>query len=99
MPKSTHGVYKWSMKIFSEWQRTRLTKKASDEQGNSVDGSSKIQDLDINVCNMSAETLNFRRLAKFVMEVCKEDGECCPPRTLYGICYFVVVFTGPFSRV
>jgi hypothetical protein len=74
------------MKILSEWQGKRLTKKASDEQGNSVDGSSKIQDLrDINVCNMSAETLNFW-LAKFVMVVCKEDGECFPPRTLCSIC-------------
>jgi hypothetical protein len=68
------------MKIFSEWQRTRLnSKKASDEQGNSVDG------LDINVRNMSAETPNFW-LAKFVMEVCKKDGECYPPRTLDSIC-------------
>jgi hypothetical protein len=37
------------------------------------------------VCNMPAETLNFW-LAKFVREVCKEDGECHPPRTLYSIC-------------
>ena len=71
--------------IFSEWQAARLNKKASDEQSNSVDDSSKIQDLDMNVCNMSAETLNFW-LAKFVMDVCKEDGECYPPRTLYSIC-------------
>ncbi|CAB3983360.1 Hypothetical predicted protein [Paramuricea clavata] len=34
---------------------------------------------------MPAETLNFW-LAKFVMEVCKEDGECYPPQTLYSIC-------------
>jgi hypothetical protein len=66
-------------------KKVNLTKKASDEQVNSVDGSSKIRDLDINVCNMSAKTLNFR-LTKFVMEVCKEDGECFPPQTLYSIC-------------
>ena len=66
--------------------RKRLTKKASDEQVNSIDGSqSKIRDLDIDVCNMSAETLNFW-FAKFVMEVCKEDGESFPPRTLSTIC-------------
>ena len=96
MPKSTRGVNKWSMKIFSEWQGTRLTKKASDEQGNplnSVDGSSKIQDLDINVCHMSAETLNFW-LAKFVMEACKEDGECCPPRTLSALERYSTPFSG-----
>jgi hypothetical protein len=35
LQKSTRGVNKWTMKISSEWQGTRLTKKASDEQGNS----------------------------------------------------------------
>ena len=59
VPRSTRSVNKWSMKIFSEWQAARLNKKASDEQSNSVDDSSKIQDLDMNVCNMSVETLNF----------------------------------------
>jgi hypothetical protein len=56
VPKSTRGVNKWSMKIFSEWQGTRLSKKSSDEQGNSVDGSSKIQDLDINVQHVGRNT-------------------------------------------
>jgi hypothetical protein len=88
VPKSTRGVTEWSMKIFSEWQGKRLTKKASDEQGYSVDGSSEIRDLDINVCNMSAETLNFW-LAKFVMDMCKEGGECFP---LERFIVFVVVF-------
>ena len=77
----TRGVTEWSMKFFSEWQGKRLTKKASDKQGNSVDGSqSKIRGLDIDVCNMSAE------IPKFVMEVCKEDGESFPPQTLSTIC-------------
>ena len=77
VPKSTRGVTEWSMKIFSEWQGKRLTKKASDEQGYSVDGSSEIRD-----------TLNFW-LAKFVMEMCKEGGECFP---LERFIVFVVVF-------
>ena len=47
------------MNIFSEWQATRLIKKASEEQSSSVDDISKIKDLDMNVCNMTAETLNF----------------------------------------
>ena len=85
VPKSTRYVNKWSMKIFSEWQATRLIKKASEEQRNFVVDISKIQDLDINVCDMTAETLNFW-LTKFVMEVCKDTGENYPPRTLYSIC-------------
>ena len=85
VPKSTCYVNKWSMKIFSEWQATRLIKKASEEQRNFVVDISKIQDLDINVRDMTAQTPNFW-LTKFVMEVCKDTGENYPPRTLYSIC-------------
>lgn len=85
VPKSTRNVNKWSMKIFCDWQATRSNKKASNEQSNSAVDTSVIGDLDVNLCSMSAETLNFW-LTKFVMEVCKEDGECYPPRTLYSIC-------------
>ena len=59
VPQSTRHVNQWSVKIFSEWQATRLIKNASDEQSNSVVDISKIQDLDINVCGMTAETLIF----------------------------------------
>ena len=67
------------MKIFSEWQATRLIKNASEEQ------LSKIQHLDINICGMMAETLDFW-LTKFVMKVCKDTGENDLPRMLYRIC-------------
>ena len=85
VPKSTRTVNKWAIKIFSEWQGTRLNKKASNEQSNSGVDTSVIEDLDLNLCSMPAETLNFW-LTMFVMEVCTEDGECYPPRTLYSIC-------------
>ena len=85
VPKSTRCVNKWDMKIYSEWQGTRQNQKASNEQNNSAVDTSNIQDLDVNLCSMSAESVNFW-LTKFVMEVCKENGECYPPRTLYCIC-------------
>ena len=66
VPQSTRSVNKWSMKIFSEWQAARLNKKASDEQSNSVDDSSKIQYLDINVCNMHVG----RNTQFLVSEIC-----------------------------
>ena len=44
----------------------------------------KIQALDTNIVNMTPESLNLW-LTKFVQEVCKEDGERYPPRTLYSI--------------
>ena len=41
----------------------------------------KIQSLDTNIVNMTAESLNFW-LTKFVEEVCKEDGEC--PQVMFS---------------
>ena len=50
----------------------------------------KIQRLDTNIVNMSAESLNLW-LAKFVQEVCKGNGQRYPERTLYSmVCYLVV---------
>ena len=55
VPKSTRCVNKWAMKIYSEWQGARLNQKASNEQNNSAADTSNIQDLDVNLCSMSAE--------------------------------------------
>jgi len=60
VPKSTRSVNKWAMKIFTEWQSTRVTKKPE---------TPKIQGLETNIIEMTAESLNFW-LTKFIMEVC-----------------------------
>ena len=39
VPKSTRSVNKWAMKIFSEWQSTRVNKKASEEPSSWIDGN------------------------------------------------------------
>ena len=44
-----------------------------------------IQSLETNMVDMSAESLNFWP-TKFVTEVCKENGERYPLRSLYSIC-------------
>ena len=84
VPKSTRSVNKWAMKIFSEWQSTRVNKKASEEPSSCTNDTSQIQDLETDVLDMTAELLNFW-LTKFTMEVCKDTGENYPPRTLYSI--------------
>ena len=59
----------------AQWQNARLNKQA----GFDVERD-KIQSLDTNIVNMTAESLNFS-LTKFVEEVCqvcKEDGERYP---------------------
>ena len=45
---------------------------------------SQVQRLDTDIANMMAESLNFW-LIKFVEELCKENGERYPPRSLYSI--------------
>src|SRR6056300_330053 len=75
VPKLTRSVNKWAMKIFTEWQSTRVTKKPE---------TPKIQGLETNIIEMTAESLNFW-LTKFIMEVCKDSGERYPPRTLYSV--------------
>ena len=84
VPKSTRSVNKWAMKNFSEWQATRIKKKALEEESSCAVDTSQIQDLTTNVADMTAESLNFW-LTKLLMEVCKVTGEHYPPRTVYSI--------------
>ena len=54
VPKSTRSVNKWAMKIFSEWQSTRVNKKASEEPSSCTNDTSQIQDLETDVLDMTA---------------------------------------------
>ena len=66
VPKSTRSVNKWAMKIFSEWRSTRVNKKASEEPSSCTNDTSQIQDLETDVLDMTAESLNFW-LTKFIV--------------------------------
>ena len=77
VPKSTRYVTKWSFNIFAQWQNARLNKPPANEEAGFDVERDKIQSLDTNIVNMTAESLNFW-LTKFVEEVCKEDGERYP---------------------
>ena len=77
VPKSTRYVTKWSFNIFAQWQNARLNKHAANEEAGFDVGRDKIQSLDTNIVNMTAESLKFW-LTEFVKEVCKEDGERYP---------------------
>ena len=84
IPKSTRSSTKWAFKIFSEWQIARVNKDPCIEQRSFKIDIDKVQTLDTNIANMSAETLNFW-LTKFVQEVGKINGERYPGRSLYMI--------------
>ena len=68
VPRSTRSVNKWAMKILGEWQAGRTNTNAYEEESRSAAETSQIQDLETNICDMTAESLNFW-LTKFIMEV------------------------------
>ena len=84
IPKSTRAVTKWSVKIFLEWQNGRKNKNPAIEPCAFTTDKSKVQRLDTDIATMTAESLNFW-LIKFVEELCKENGERYPARSLYSI--------------
>ena len=85
VPNTTHGVNKWAANIYSKWQAAWLNQKASDQQSNSAVDTSNIQDLDVNKCSMTAETLNFW-LKSSSRKHAKKMANAIHPETLYGIC-------------
>ena len=84
IPKSTRAVTKWSVKLLVEWQNGRENKNPAIEPCAFTTDKSKVQRLDTDIATMTAESLNFW-LIKFVEELCKENGEKYPPRSLYSI--------------
>lgn len=84
IPKSTRHSTKWALKMFCEWQMARENQDPKLESCSFAFDCNKVQQLDVGITEMSAETLNFW-LAKFIQEICKANGERYPPRTLYSI--------------
>ena len=85
IPKNTRYNTKWAMKILEVCQRSRVNKVAKKESfGLECKRSEYIQDLTVNIHDMSAESLNIW-LTKFVGEVVNRSCEWYPPRTLYLI--------------
>ena len=59
IPKSIRSVTKRSVKIFLEWQNGRKNKNPSIEPCAFTTDRSKVQGLDTDIANMTAESLNF----------------------------------------
>ena len=84
-PRNTRNSTKWSVKMFEEWQRVRAKKVARNESVSFPCGNlEEIQDLTVQITEMSAASLNFW-LTKFVGEVVNKNGGRYPPKTLYQI--------------
>ena len=54
VPRSTRSVNKWAMKIFGKWQAGRTNKKACEEESGCAVETWQIQDLETNICDMTA---------------------------------------------
>ena len=57
VPKSTGYERKWSFNIFAQWQNARLNKQAANEEAGFNVERDKIQSLDTNIVNMTAEAV------------------------------------------
>ena len=83
IPKSTRDSTKWTYKIFNikKWQPF-----ASLESCSFALDKAKVQRLDTNIVNISAESLKLW-LAKFIQEVCKGNGQSIRGKhfTVYGV--------------
>ena len=55
IPRSTRTVTKWTIKIFHEWQATRGNKNCLEEQVGFKFEMNKVQDLNTDVADMTAE--------------------------------------------
>ena len=71
IPKSIRAVTKWSVKVFIEWQNGRENKNPAIVPCAFATDKSKVQCLDTDIANMTAESLNSW-LIKFVLLIlCK----------------------------
>ena len=59
IPKSTRAVTKWSVKIFLEWQNGGKNKNPAIEPCTFTSDKSKVQRLDTDIANMTAESLEL----------------------------------------
>ena len=61
IPRSTRSVTKWTIKIFHEWQATRGNRNCLEEQVGFKFDLNKVQDLNTNVADMTAESLKITK--------------------------------------
>ena len=77
IPKLTRAVTKWSVKIFVEWQNGRKNKNPAIEPCAFTTDECKVQRLDTDIANMTAESLNFWRLKFLLLILCKSKFTVC----------------------
>ena len=84
IPLSTRYTNKWAFKLFEAWRLARDGKLVANEESSCDMNLEQIQNLDVDIVQMSPESLNFW-LSKFVQEVTGMEGQRYPATTLYQI--------------
>ncbi|CAB4042300.1 Hypothetical predicted protein, partial [Paramuricea clavata] len=84
IPQTTRYKNRWGVRIFENWQSGRENKAVMCESNPFSLDLQNLQNLETELCSMTARTLNFW-LIKFVQEVCDKDGKPSPGRTVYQI--------------
>ncbi|CAB4043582.1 Hypothetical predicted protein, partial [Paramuricea clavata] len=86
IPQTTRYKNRWGVRIFEDWQSGRENKAVMCESNPFSLDLQNLQNLETELCSMTARTLNFW-LIKFVQEVCDKDGKPWPypGRTVYQI--------------
>ncbi|KXJ11184.1 hypothetical protein AC249_AIPGENE11740 [Exaiptasia diaphana] len=84
IPSNTRNTTKWSVKIFNQWQHSRANKCAKNEGFGFKCNIDDVQDLNVDLTEMTPSTLNFW-LTKFIGEVANKSGGRYPPKSLYVI--------------
>ena len=77
IPNSTRAVTKWSVKIFLEWQNGRKNKNPAIEPCAFTTDKSKVQRLDTDIANRTAESRNFWLIKFVVLILCKSKFIVC----------------------
>ncbi|CAB3980754.1 zinc finger MYM-type 3-like [Paramuricea clavata] len=84
IPQTTRYKNRWGVRIFEDSQSGRENKAVMCESNPFSLDLQNLQNLETELCSMTARTLNFW-LIKFVQEVCDKDGKPYPGRTVYQI--------------
>ena len=75
--------------FFLGWQKGRKVKSLAIEHYTFTTDKSKVQRLDTDIANLTAESLNIW-LINFVEELSKEDNKRYPPRLLYSAVFSAI---------
>ena len=87
IPKNTQRRNKWAVNTWIKWSIARNNRRIVEEDDNVM--SDKFTKILISLDHMPDDQLNYW-VAKFILEVRKEDGSMYPPKTVFALVMDVI---------